>query len=535
MRTLLIGINSKYIHTNLAIRHLKANCDFVIDIKEFTIKDNIYKIYNNIIEYKPDVLAISVYIWNIEIVRELLNLIKSNKVNLKIILGGPEVSYESDDFLLNNFCDFIIVNEGEIAFNMLIDSLTNNLSFEAIPNLNYLKNNKVVKTVRSEIHNLNDLNNPYHFDNEDIPNKIQYIELSRGCPYNCSYCLASLEKTVRKFDIERVKSDIKYLYSKGAKTFKFLDRTFNLLPNTALELFKYIVDNNFNKAVFQFEISGDILNNDLIEYLVKHAPKDLIRFEIGIQSIHDSVNNSVNRKQDTKKLFKNITRLASSNVDLHLDLIAGLPYENLEMFKETFNETFLLYPKELQLGFLKLLKGTRLYYQKDDFGYIVSNNSPYEIIKNNYLSKEDILEIKCCEEGLEVFWNKGFMNQSIRKIISNQASPFEFFSHLGKMFFKNKANHNYQLYELFDFLEKKYIEYRFDIRLDYLSYSKIKPKIYWDNSKVKKNEIIRLFHEQNKEYNLDSLYKYSMVTKYKDDYLIVIYFQQHKEIKILKA
>ena len=535
MKTILVGINSKYIHPNLAIRYLKSNSDFLVDIKEFTIKDDINNIYNNIIKENPDILGFSVYIWNIEIVMLLLKKFKSRK-NMKIILGGPEVSYEYDELLKQHLTDFIIFNEGEIAFNMLLNSIKAKKDYDSIPNLAYLEDGIIKKNKSQEILYLSSLKGPYQLKDEDYINKIQYIELSRGCPFNCSYCLASLEEKVRYFDINEVYKNIKLLYSKGAKTFKFLDRTFNLKPDLALELFKFIIENNFESAIFQFEISGDILNKEIIDYLIENCPENLIRFEIGIQSVHEKVNLAVNRVQRTEKLFNNIRLLKKSNIILHLDLIAGLPYEDILMFEETFNKTFRLIAKELQLGILKMLKGTKIYYQKDLFGYAFSNKAPYEILYNDYLSENDMNDIKLVEESLDLFWNKGFMNKSIEKIIDNEPSAFSFFLNLGKYYLaKNKTFHRYQLEDIFialeEFVQNK--EFIYDIRYDYLEKHNIKPKIYWDNL-VNKNEIIRSFFKENAEYNIDRLYKYSTVIKYHDKYLIASYFPNKKIFNIVK-
>ena len=536
MKIILIGINSKYIHPNLAIRYLKVNSDFLVDIKEFTIKDNINNIYNNIIKENPNVIGLSVYIWNVHIINKLLLMFKKHP-KIKIILGGPEVSYEYNNYLYNGLADYIIFNEGEIGFNMLLHSIIENKELNHIPNLAYIENNIIVKNTSEEISNLNSLNNPYHLDNEDSINKIQYVELSRGCPYQCSYCLASLEKKVRYFDINKVYENIKFLYSKGAKTFKFLDRTFNLKPKTAIALFKFIIEGDFHNAVFQFEISGDILSDEIISYLVENCPDNLIRFEIGIQSIHDKVNKAVYRNQNTEKLFSNIKRLQESNVILHLDLIAGLPYETLELFEQTFNSTFNLYARELQLGTLKLLKGTKLYYQRNEFGYKYDLAAPYEIYSNDYLDSDSMNTIKIVEESLELFWNKGFMNNSIKLIIQNYDSPFKFFLNLGKYYLnKYQAFHRYQLIDVFLSLEEfvKNNDLVYDIRYDYLTRHNIKPKIYWENS-INKNDIIRLFHKNKPNYNLDKLYKYSLVSKYYDGYIIALYYPDKKEFHKIKA
>jgi len=533
MKVVLVGINSKYIHTNLAIRYLKANCRYPVDLIEFTIKDSIDKIINNILNKDPDVIGFSVYIWNIEIIRIILKIIKSDFPKKIIVLGGPEVSYEYDEFLKENLAEFIISNEGEIAFDKLIDSLTNNKDIKDIPNLSYYIDNNIIRNKRAEIEDLNKLNNPYKLAGEDHKNKIQYIELSRGCPYSCAYCMASLENRVRFFSLDRVKNDIEYLYAKGAKTFKFLDRTFNLKEDVALDIYRYIIDNDFSNAIFQFEINGDILSKEVIDYLQKNCPPNRIRFEIGIQSTNVVVNQAVDRNQDNGKLFENIIKLNNSNIDLHLDLIAGLPYEDYLSFKDTFNQVYKLFGKELQLGFLKLLKGTKLYYQTKKYGYEVSKSAPYELIKNDFIKESELKKIHVAEEMLEIYWNKGFMNQAIRKITSGLDDPFSFLLKLGNYFIESQLLfHRYQLSDIFKVLESYLAnDYVYDIRYDYLKYNNIKPKIYWENN-IKKNDIIRKFHKLNPKYKIDMLYKYSVVTKYFDKYLIVIYCPSKKQMHI---
>lgn len=538
MKTLLVGINSKFIHTNMAIRYLKANCDFEVSLKEYTIKDSLQSMIEDILNYQADIIGFSCYIWNVQIVLEIVKVLREKSHNQKIIFGGPETSYDYDDYLYNNYADFIIINEGEIAFNQLISSLHFGLDINKIPNLAFIQNNKIKRNPVFVIEDLNKLKSPYLFpeDIPDISKKIQYVELSRGCPYKCSYCLASLEKGLRFFDIDKVIETIDYLVCNGAKTIKFLDRSFNANKKLSLEFFKILIEKNYPETIFQFEINGDVLHDEIIDYLVKNLKENYIRFELGVQSTNSLVNQSINRYQDTEKLINNIKKLQVSNVILHLDLIAGLPYENLESFKNTFNDIFSLYSKELQLGFLKMLKGTKIRNEAYLHEYSYDSNPPYEIISNKYITENELHKIHVVETFLEIYWNKGFMNESIQLIISRYKSPFEFFYDLGNYYSQNKiATRNYQLYDLFinlqAFLIKEHL-YDMDIennlKLDYLRYNKIKPKIYWNND-FKKQNIIREFFNINNCYKLDDLYKYTLVTKYKEGYLLVIYLPEKTE------
>jgi radical SAM superfamily enzyme YgiQ (UPF0313 family) len=538
MKILLVGINSKFIHTNMAIRYLKANCDFDVELKEYTIKDDFQAMVKDILSYNANIVGFSCYIWNIQIIIEIVKVLREKNQNQKIIFGGPETSYDYDYYLYNNYANYIIVNEGEIAFNQLIGALQSNLSLDDISNLAFIKDNKIKRNITTVIKDLNQLRSPYLLT-EDISNiskKVQYVELSRGCPYKCSYCIASLEKGLRFFDIDKVINTIDYLVNNGAKTIKFLDRSFNANKKIALEFFKILIEKDYPETVFQFEINGDVLHDEIIDYLIKNLKKNYIRFELGIQSTNSLVNELINRYQDTEKLISNIKKLQDSNVILHLDLIAGLPYENLKSFKNTFNEIFLLFSKELQLGFLKMLKGTKIRDEALTHGYLYDSNPPYEIMSNNYITASELSDIHIVETFLEMYWNKGFMNESIKYIISNYKSPFDFFFDLGNYYLQNNlSTKKYQLYNLFEnlqsFLSSRNLytkDIEDELKYDYLSYNKIKPKIYWHND-FKKQNIIREFFIKNQDNKIDDLYKYALVTEYKDGYLFVLYLPDKTE------
>ncbi|MDD3712374.1 MAG: radical SAM protein, partial [Candidatus Izemoplasmatales bacterium] len=291
MKTLLVSINSKFIHTNTAVRYLKANCDFDVSIKEYTIKDEVSFMLKDILAEKPEIIGFSCYIWNIPLIKEIITKIKAELPETVIIMGGPEVSYEYDDYLWEGLADYIVVNEGEITFNLLISSIINNQEKFNISNLAFLSNGKIFRTKILPIKNLDDLRSPYYFL-DDIPyiaNKVQYIELSRGCPYQCSYCLASLEKGLRFFNTNYVFSVIDYLVEKGAKTIKFLDRSFNANKKIALDFFKRLVEKDYKDVVFQFEINGDVLSKEIIDFLVDNVKENYVRLELGIQSTNDEV------------------------------------------------------------------------------------------------------------------------------------------------------------------------------------------------------------------------------------------------------
>ncbi|MFP4478840.1 MAG: DUF4080 domain-containing protein [Candidatus Izemoplasmatales bacterium] len=542
MKTLLVGINSKYIHPNLAIRYLKANTDFSVDILEFTIKDKQDEMIEQMLDLKPDFIGFSVYIWNVEIVKSIIPVIRKMNPQVRILLGGPEVSYVNESFFKNNLADYIIINEGEESFNLLLNALHHKEDLSQIPNLIYKDGKSIIKNKTSLIKNLDDLKDPYHtVEEKDIPHKIQYVELSRGCPYQCSYCLASLEKGLRFFSLERLKNTIDELVDKGAKTFKFLDRSFNANPKLAKAFLEYIIKKNYKGVVFQFEINGDVLKDDFLDFLIEKAPKDFIRFELGIQSTNDMVNKEANRYQDTNKLIRNIKKLQRSNVTLHLDLIAGLPYEDLNSFKNTFNTIYQLFGDELQLGFLKVLKGTDIYYKAQKHQIKYQNQAPYEIIDNKYITKEELNTIHKVETMLNIYWNKNFMNHSIQYLTTNR-DAFDFYLKLYDFYQKRQQStlrysfnqlftiliDYLKTYDMYDEQIKSYLKY------DFLNHHPIKPKLYWDNRHINKNEIIRSFYQETQSIRIEDLYKYAVVTDYLDGYLIMVYHPEQKSIFIHK-
>jgi anaerobic magnesium-protoporphyrin IX monomethyl ester cyclase len=537
MRTLLISINAKYIHTNNAVRLLKANCVFDVDIFEYTIKDPINTIINDIKSYNPDLVGFSAYIWNIDMITNIIDNLSLD--GSKILVGGPEVSYESMYFMQKHPIDFIIKGEGELAFNMLLDVLKYDKDISTVPNLTYRKQGKLYSNPINEIKDLDALKLPYYFqdDIQHIPNKISYIESSRGCPYKCSYCLSSLEKTVRFFDIQKVKEAILYLIQNKAKTIKFLDRTFNANKNT-LQLLQFIIDHNNNNTVFQFEITGDILDPSIIEFLNNNAPKGLFRFEIGIQSINYETNTLVDRHQDNQKLFHNIRLIQEAGIiDLHLDLIAGLPKEDLESFKNTFNTVFQLGAKELQLGFLKMLRGTKIRIEADTYGYKYKEQAPYEIIKNNHLSEKDIEQIHLVEHMLEIHHNKGYFRDGMLDLLLKQSSPFDYLLKIGNHYMKNGYKfHRFQIEDVYNRIFPLLSDQElYSIKQDYLKRSKIKPKLIFP---VIKDKTIRssIIDFLEVKFNLDrtTLYKNSIILEDVEEYFVILYQSDSQKIFIIK-
>ncbi|QGQ46405.1 B12-binding domain-containing radical SAM protein [Metabacillus sediminilitoris] len=510
MKTVLSTLNAKYIHTSLSIRYLKAYAehDYDIELAEYTIKDPPMNIVTDLHTKKPEILGFSCYIWNIEETIKVIKMLKKINPSLLIVLGGPEVTYDTREWMEKiPEVDFIIIGEGEQSFKQLLDEIHGDRNFAEVSGIAYRENDSVqIKPQRNKV-DLKELPSPFHFK-EDLPHlskRVTYIETSRGCPFSCQFCLSSIEVGVRYFDREKVKEDIRFLMDNGAKTIKFVDRTFNISRSYAMEMFQFLIDEHKPGVVFQFEITADIMRPEVIQFLNDHAPKGLFRFEIGVQSTNDLTNELVMRKQNFTKLTRTVTMVKEGQkIDQHLDLIAGLPEEDYHSFKKTFNDVFELRPEELQLGFLKMLRGTGLRLRAEDHGYVYMDHSPYEILKNNVLSFEDMIKIKQVEDVLEKFWNDHRMDETIEYLVSRVFStPFDFFQDFGTFWDQKgwtRIGHQLEdLYKhLYDFLE---VEKNEDLRIvsgfmkyDYLRNQKYKPrKPWWDDmlSKQERSKIYR--------------------------------------------
>ncbi len=517
MKTLFIAINSKYIHPAMGLFQLIANTKHEIDYHEFTIKDNNQDIINYILSNDFDVLGFSMYIWNTLKVKEILTYLK--KINFKKIIycGGPEASYDYQELMYNYNVNYITKGEGENSFNQLIDYLKGNLPITNVDNLYYL-DNETIKYTYNKPCDLNLIKHDYSLI-KDFKNRICYIESSRGCYFNCAYCMASLEKPVRFFPIETVKNDLLFLLNKNARIIKFLDRSFNVNRGYMLEILKFIHKHDNNYSTFQFEVVGDLLSDEEIAF-IKTMRKGYLRFEIGIQSTNDGTMKAINRKQDFNRIRENIINIRD-NVTIHTDLIAGLPYESFERFKQSFNETFLLLTEELQLGFLKELKGTEISLNKEKYGYNFESNPPFEVLSNDFITNEELQKIKLVEESVDKFYNPGHFKRTFKYLFTNyQIDPFSLFMnitnyfkkqniYINKLQFDELAKHLYESISLnVDDINKE--ELLFIIKQDYLSRLNIRPKLFWESNITKQER--RLFYLEISEklnLNIDELYKNS--------------------------
>ena len=482
MRTLLTTLNAKYIHSNLAIRllyelnqHHKG-----LEWKEFTIKEPGDDIAVFCSQY--DVVAFSCYIWNITPILAVAKKIKELKSDCKILLGGPEVSYEYDEIIALPFIDFIIVGEGETPFSEFLNSYPN---VENVSSLVRKDNLEIIKNTLAPMFDLKNFEQsmPYQFDNiEELKNKVLYIETSRGCPYKCEFCLASLDNKVRYLPDASIKKTLLFMMEHG-KVVKFLDRTFNIKRDFTIDIFKFILEHHRPHNVFQFEITADILHPDIINFIHENVPKGLFRFEIGIQTVNQKANLEVSRKQNFEKT-KRIIQELDYKIEMHLDLIVGLPLDYWDDIKYSFEEVFKLFAPEMQLGFLKFLKGTTM-RDKEKHGFIYDQNPPYQIIESNYLSKEELAKIVQLENALEIYWN-GKKTINTLKYITEQYSVFEFLLGLGIYFGTKKEYHKYSLTDVFDIItqyaEKNYPEdavLKKLIAIDYYLHFKVRPQLLY--------------------------------------------------------
>src|SRR6478609_9679153 len=431
MNIVVSTLNAKYIHTSLARRCLKAYAepDYKVDMAEYTIKDPAMNIVTDLYKRNPDIIGFSCYIWNIEETIKVAQMLKKINPELIIIFGGPEVTYDVTHWLERiPEADFIAIGEGEETFKQLLDELHGDRQFENVSGVAFRKDGKpVVNPQRNKI-DLREMPSPFRFeeDRQELSKRVVYIETSRGCPFSCQFCLSSIEVGVRYFDREKIKEDIRYLMKNGAKTIKFVDRTFNISRSYAMDMFRFLIDEHVPGTVFQFEITADIMRPEVIEFLNKEAPPGLFRFEIGVQSTNDYTNELVMRKQNFEKLTRTVMLVKEGRkIDQHLDLIAGLPEEDYHSFRRTFNDVFALRPEELQLGFLKMLRGTGLRIRAKEHQYIYSDHSPYEILGNRVLPFDDIIRIKQVEDVLEKYWNDHRMDHTIEYLVANVfSSPF---------------------------------------------------------------------------------------------------------------
>lgn len=458
MNIVLIAVNAKYIHSNLAVYSLKAYAGehgSHIKIGEYTINHQVDYILQEIYKQKPDVLCFSCYIWNLRYVQELIGEIHKLMPRLPIWAGGPEVSYEPEIFLRDNpGVSGIMLGEGEETFRELCGyylecagiskkkagekSERKSKTLEEIQGLLVQDEaGKCIRTPKREPLSMAEL--PFCYGQlEDFQNRIIYYETSRGCPFSCSYCLSSIEKGIRFRPLDKVKKELQFFLEHQVKQVKFVDRTFNCSHRHAEEIWRYIQEHDNGITNFHFEISADLLTEEEIELLASMRP-GLVQLEIGVQSTYEPTIREIRRTMDLPRLEQVVKSLwQAGNIHLHLDLIAGLPKEDFSTFVESFCQVYRWKPGQLQLGFLKVLKGSYLYGNRERYGLIYREYPPYEVMATRWISYEEILMLKLAEEMLEVYYNSGQFEMTMKVLELTVENPFDLFLEMGK-FYENRG------------------------------------------------------------------------------------------------
>ena len=460
-------MNSKFIHSNLALRYLRSYCKDLpveIELREFNINQNLDYIFAEIYKSEADLVGFSCYIWNLDPTLQLCSNLKKVREDMDIVLGGPEVSFDSTTLLKEHpYIDYIVREEGEETFYNLLDNILQDKKMGKMPGLTYRYGDEIIDGPdRPFISDLDQIPSPFIEDLDQFENKLVYYESSRGCPFNCQYCLSSTFKGVRTFSLERVKRDLKRLIDGGTEKIKFVDRTFNFDSEHALEIMRFALENRKNTA-YHFEMTAHMITDEMLEFL-KDVPKGLFQFEIGVQTTHKPTLKKIKRGEDFERLTQVVKTIASyGSIHLHLDLIAGLPDEDYQRFKKSFNDVFSLGPDNLQLGFLKLLKGSGIRENADDYGYKYISQPPYEVLSNDKLSFDQVLELKMVEDILDTYYNSYKFSYSVDFIISRnyQDNPYLFFQELKDYWEDNdyhKRRHKESaLFEyLFDFYSQNF-------------------------------------------------------------------------------
>lgn len=534
MKVLLTTLNAKYIHKNLALRWLYVSALRKEDVRiqEFTIKENIDLIVEKLLETQEEIIAFSVYIWNIEETKFIIKKIKERS-NKHIIVGGPEVTYESYH-LVEEGVDAISLGEGEQSFWQYIHMLEQGKHHE-IEGI-YTKQYPNTKVMKVDLTYNESLEDPYFlsFDQEEMNTRYFYFETSRGCPYHCEYCLSSTDTKVRMFSEVYVFSILEKIANSNIKIVKLLDRTFNVMPKRALQIARYMNTYCVNQ-IFQFEIVAETLSEELLTFFCEEADKSRFRFEIGVQSFQSKTLEAVGRIQNNERLIEVIKRLQEAKVTMHVDLIAGLPYEGIELFKHSFNTLYDLHTDEIQLGILKLLKGTALKNKQEEYDYEYDQLPPYSVNRSKWLSKEEMQRIEKCAHAVEKFYNSGRCKESIDTILSlgYYCDAFTLFCELGEGL--SKIARPYQPHSLFIILKEVVQQPSENIDgilyMNYFGLFKQRPKRFLQNTITleKKKEIQALFIKQG-ILEVEEMYRYAHIDcAYKEGklgYQLVLYNAQ---------
>ena len=441
MKFVLVGINSKYIHTNLAIRYLRALGREETVIREYTINQKLDDIYGSLLEEEAQVYGFSTYIWNLDQVLQVASDLKKVRPQAKIVLGGPEVSFETEDLMEKNpQIDHVLLGEGEVSFPAYQEYCLGIREIHQVPNLVYREGQTLMRTQEAPLLDLEDLPDPY-LEEEDLSNRIAYLESSRGCPFRCAFCLSSVLGPVRFVDQDRVFDQIRRLLSYGVKQIKFVDRTFNADEDKAFALMDFIQSLKLENFNFHFEATAHLMSQKMISYF-KDTPKGLFQLELGIQSTNPETLKAIRRTMDFEKLTEVVGKIQGfGTTHQHVDLILGLPYEGLEEFEKSFNDSYSLGAEKIQVGFLKLLKGSHLRNKAQDYGLIYRDRPPYEILATPWLSAQEVQDLKIFEDMVDKFHNEKYFEKTNAYLMKAlNLNPYQYFRSLAA-YYKAQGHH----------------------------------------------------------------------------------------------
>ena len=492
MKILLCAVNAKYIHSNLAVYSIRANAKEYrdqIELGEYTINQYVEDILQDIYKKKPDLIAFSCYIWNIRHIRELVRELRKVLPNVPIWLGGPEASYDAKR-LLEKYPEVtgVFVGEGEESFyevcryydgkRTTLNDITGLCFRDKLENSEVLvneaagvltektkfleKREQLIETGFALIKDLTSLTFAYE-DFEDFAHKIIYYESSRGCPFSCSYCLSSIDKSVRFRDLELVKKELQTFIDAKVPQVKFVDRTFNCRASHAMAIWQFLHENDNGVTNFHFEVAADLITEEMLALFSKMR-NGLIQLEIGVQSTNEDTICEIRRKMDFEKVAQLVTKVKNmGNIHQHLDLIAGLPNEAYESFGKSFDDVFALRPEQLQLGFLKVLKGSYMYENRDAYGLVYRSEPPYEVLSTNWVSYDEMIRLKGIEQIVELYYNSHQYDRTLEAVFEGEESAFGFFESLADDY-RAKGHHmvnhsrKEKYYILKDFLDRRYPE-----------------------------------------------------------------------------
>ena len=465
MRVLLIAVNAKYIHSNPAVYSLRAYAQAAlgdqpevgIEIAEYTINQNTENILADIYRHRPDIAAFSCYIWNWNTIQELLPELPKLLPDTKLWLGGPEVSFHAEKILAQyTQLTGIMVGEGEETFTQLVRFYhAPKGQLQDIPGL-------VLPQGRTQPRELTDMSKlPFLYEDlGKFQNRIIYYESQRGCPFRCAYCLSAIDKSVRLRDIETVKKELQYFLDHKVSQVKFIDRTFNCNAAHALAIWRYLLENDNSVTNFHFEIAADLMTEDELEVLKQMRP-GLIQLEIGVQSTNEQTLHAINRYMSLEHLRQVVDKIHSfHNIHQHLDLIAGLPYEDYDSFVTSFNDVYAMRPQQLQLGFLKVLKGSPIEEKAEEYGIVYNSRPPYEVLYSRWIPYDDVLRLKGIEEMVELYYNSCQFTHTLPVLEKEFSSPFALYEALSqyyeeKGYYINTPARAYRYQVLLEFAQQK--------------------------------------------------------------------------------